>query len=177
MAWCFSKKKDRDKATQHFEAVKGELPDQLLPYAALAWLRMDKRAYPAGIRELTSLINKIPKPAGPEQQAAPLTPDPLEWAGRLCEYAVGVSEPSRQLTEAVVALDAAVAARGAHAVASYKSGRRHSADILADFDKKIGEATDDAEIGTLKVNRKQLANYADFPISQYKDQLLSHLDE
>ena len=40
------KKKDRDKAAQHFEIVKSELPDQLLPYAALAWLRMDKRAYP-----------------------------------------------------------------------------------------------------------------------------------
>ena len=59
------KKKDRDKATQHFETVKSELPDQLLPYAALAWLRMEKRAYPAAIRELASMIDKIPKPAAP----------------------------------------------------------------------------------------------------------------
>ena len=66
---------------------------------------------------------------------------------------------------------------GGHAVALYKQGREHTAEILADFDKKIGEATDDAEIGTLKVKRKQLANYTDFPISQYKEQLLSHLDE
>ena len=54
---------------------------------------------------------------------------------------------------------------------------QHTADILADFDKKIGEATEDADIGTLRVKRKLLANYADFPISQYKDQVLSHLDE
>ena len=47
---------------QHFEVVKSELPDRLLPYAALAWLRMEKRAYPAAIHELTNMINKIPKP-------------------------------------------------------------------------------------------------------------------
>ena len=40
--------KDRDKATQHFETVKSELPDRLLPYAALAWLRMEKRAVSGG---------------------------------------------------------------------------------------------------------------------------------
>ncbi|MGO9107969.1 MAG: protein kinase domain-containing protein [Thermoguttaceae bacterium] len=171
------KKKDRDKATQHFEAVKSELPDQLLPYAGLAWLRMEKRAYPAAVRELASMINKVPKPLRPEVPIPQLAHDPFEWAGRLREYAVGVSDRSRQLTEAVAALDAAVAARGAQAVARYEKGRQHTAEILADFDKKIAEGTEDAEIGTLKVNRKQLANYADFPISQYKDQLLSHLDE
>ena len=45
--------------------MKSELPDQLLPYAALAWLRMEKRAFPAAIHELTNMINKIPKPARP----------------------------------------------------------------------------------------------------------------
>ncbi len=66
---------------------------------------------------------------------------------------------------------------GPQAAALYAKGRQHSAEVLADFDKKIGEATDDAESGTLRVKRKLLANYADFPISQYKDQILSHLDE
>ena len=106
-----------------------------------------------------------------------LTPDPFEWAGQLRDYAVGVGGPSRQLSEAVAALDAAVAARGTQAAALYAKGRQHSADILADFDRKIDEATDDADKGTLTVNRKQLANYADFPISPYKEQVLSHLDE
>ncbi len=165
------KKKDREKAAQHFESVKSELPDRLLPYAALAWLKMEKRAYPAAIRELTNMVTKVPK------AVSPLTPEPFEWAGQLRDYAVGVSEPSRELTDAAAALDAAVAARGPQAVALYKKGRDHTAEILADFDKKIGEATEDADIGTLKVKRKLLANYTDFPIGQYKDQLLSHLDE
>ena len=171
------KKKDREKATQHFEAVKSTLSAPLLPCAALAWLRMEKRAYPAAVRELVNMINRIPKPASPELPLPPLMPDPFEWAGQLREYAAVGGDPSRQLTVAVAALDAAVAVRGTHAAALYAKGRQHSAEILADFDRKIGEATENAEIGTLKVNRKQLANYADFPISQYKDQVLAHLDE
>ena len=66
------KKKDREtreKATQHFEIVKSELPNQLLPYAALAWLRMDKRVYPAAIHELANMIDKVPKPARPESRS------------------------------------------------------------------------------------------------------------
>ena len=171
------KKRDRDKAAQHFEVVKGELPDQLLPYAALAWLRMDKRAYAAALHELTNMINKVPKPASPGLPQPIVTPEPFAWAGQLREYAVGVSEKSRQLDEAVAALDAAVKARGAQADGLYNKGRQHTAEILADFDKKIEEASVEADKLTLGVKRKSLANYTDFPISEYKDQVLSHLDE
>ncbi len=172
------KKRDWSKATQYFETAKGEMPNQLLPYAALAWLRMDvKRAYPAAIRELTAMINKIPKPSAPGQHVPPLQPDPFEWAGQLREHAKGVAESSALLDEAIAALDAAVAAQGAPAVALYEKGRKRAADILADFDKKIGEAATDEDILTLKMKRKALANYTEFPISQYKDQVLSHLDE
>ncbi len=167
------KKKDRDKALQHFEAVKGELPDRLLPYAALGWLKMYNRAYPAAIHELTELINKIPKTA----RSSALVPDPYEWAGQLRDYAAGQGRSSLPLKEAVSALDAAVAARGPQAAALYAKGRQRSAGILDDFDKKIEQSTDDAEKGTLATNRKQLANYSDFPINAYKEQVLAHLDE
>jgi hypothetical protein len=171
------KKKDRDKATQHFEAVKGEMPDRLLPYAALAWLRMEKRAFPAAVQELTNLVNKIPNPGKSNTPVVMPTPDPFEWAGQLRDYAIGVGEPSRQLTEAAAALDSAVAARGEQAALLYAKGCQHTREILAEFDRKIAEASEEAEIGTLKVKRRLLPNYADFPINQYKDQLLSHLDD
>ena len=111
------------------------------------------------------MINKIPKPASPGLPQPIVTPEPFEWAGQLRDYAVGVSEPSRQLDEAVAALDAAVKARGAQADGLYNKGRQHTAEILADFDKKIEEASEEAENGTLGVKRKSLANYTDFPIS------------
>jgi eukaryotic-like serine/threonine-protein kinase len=171
------KKRDRDKAAHHFEAVKGEMPDRLLPYAALAWLKMDKRAYPQAVSELVEMIKKIPKPVSPGLPEIMPKPDPFEWAGQMASYASGVSEPSRQLADAISALDAAVATRGAEAAALYAKGRKHSEEILADFDRKIADATDEATVGTLKTERKQLPSYTDFPISQYKEQLLSHLDE
>ena len=174
--------KVRTAATNHFEVVKSELPDRLLPCAALAWLGLEKRtSYPSAVRELTRMIEKVPKPASPGQSAGPLAPDPFEWAGRLREYAWGVADPppasSPQLAEEFGALDSAVAARGPAAVALYNQGRRHSHDILADFDSKIAAATEEADRLTLGVKRKQLANYAEFPLSQYKDQVLAHLDE
>ena len=148
---------------------------------AAAWLRMDKRSFPQGIHELTAMINKIPPPTGstrfPGGTPTALVPDPFEWAGQLRDYAVGVSEPSRQLDEEVAKLDAAVQAQGPQADALYQTGRKHTAEILADFDKKIAEATGEADIGTAKMNRKQLTKYSVFPINQYKDQVLSHLDE
>ena len=98
-----------------------------------------------------------------------MTPDPFEWAGRIREYAAGVGDPSRQLTEETAALDAAVAARGPEAVALYNKGRQHSKEILADFDNKIAAATEEADKGTLIVKRRLLANYADFPLAQYRD--------
>jgi serine/threonine-protein kinase len=173
--------KDPNRAATHFELVKNELPNRLLPYAGLAWLRLEKRSFSPGIRELARMIEKIPKPADPGQPPAALKPEPFQWTGQLREYAAGVCDPAdpsrRQLTEDVVALDAAVEARGAAAVALYNKGRRHSKEILDDFDKKIEAALTEADKGTLGVNRKQLANYADFPINQYKEQVLAHLDE
>ena len=53
-----------NKAAQHFEVVKSELPNQLLPHAALAWLRLENRRSFLGIPELVRMIEKIPKPAG-----------------------------------------------------------------------------------------------------------------
>jgi len=171
------KRRERDKAMQHFEVVKSELPDRLLPYAVLAWLKMDRRTYPAALHELTNMVEKTAKYTSPGSFGPPLTPELFEWAGQLRDYAAGVGEPSRQLSEAAAALDAAVAARGARAAALYKKGRDHTAEVLADFHGKIGEATDEAEKGRLTINRKQLSNYSDFPISQYRDQLLAHLNE
>jgi serine/threonine-protein kinase len=171
------KEKDREKAALHFEVVKSELPNQLLPYAALAWLRLEKRSFLLGITQLTKMIDKIPKPTGPDQSPARLTPEPFQWAGQLRDYAWGVSDASPQLTEELAVLDAAVDAHGAAAVALYNKGRQHSQVVLANFDKKIAAASEVADRLTLETNRKQLANYADFPISPYKDQVLAHVDE
>ena len=171
------KMKNREKAMEYFQTVKSELPQQLLPYAALAWLRMEKRTFPSALDELKGMINAIPKPARPNEPLPSQTPEPFSWAGQLRDYAAAVGDPSQQLTEQVAALDAAVAARGPAAKAIYEKGRQHSVAILADFDRKTANATEEADIDALKVKRKLLGNYTNFPISQCRDQILAHLDE
>ena len=172
------KRKDsegREKAIQHFQSMKSEMPQRLLPYAALAWLRMEKRTYPAAVHELAAMIAKIPSPPPPDMagEANYL----FSWAGQLRDHAAGVSEPSRQLGEALAALDAAVAAHGKTAVSLYEQGRKVSKDIVNDFEAKIANSSDETEISKIKIDRKQLFRYADFPLERYMRQVLLQLDE
>ena len=79
------KRKDgegREKAMQHFQVVKSQMPDRVLPYAALAWLRMDKRTYAAAVNELTAMMAKIPKLSDPGAVYSAEAKFPFRWSGR-----------------------------------------------------------------------------------------------
>ena len=169
----------REKATQHFQSVKLEMPNRLLPYAALAWLRLkgDKHTFAAGVNELTAMINKIPRPA---ETAQPYSYEAIflfPWTGRLREYAAGVGEPSRQLSDSLAALDAAVAVQSPEVSKLYAEGRQATAAVLADFDARMADSKDETEVSKLKVDRKQLSKYADFPLDKYIRQVLLMLDQ
>jgi eukaryotic-like serine/threonine-protein kinase len=168
----------REKALQHFQTVKSEMPDRLLPHAALAWLRMEKRTNPAAaVNELTAMVGKIPDPHAPDGSYAAEAKYLFRWAGQMREHAAGVGEASRQLSEALAALDAAVAAHGPAAKELYEQGRKASLAVLADFDARMAESKNETEISKLKVDRKQLSKYADFPLDQYIRQVLLQIDE
>ncbi len=170
--------KGREQAMQHFQVVKSEMPDRLLPYAALAWLRMEKRVNLAmAVNELTAMIEKIPKPTGPGA-AYPAEPKFLfRWSGQLREYAADVGEPSRQLSESLSALDAAIGTHGSQAADLYARGRKASEAVWADFNARTAESKDDAEISKLKVDRKQLTKYVDFPLDGYIRQVMQQIDQ
>ena len=169
--------KARDKALQHFEVLRTEMPDRLLPSVALAWLKMGKRAYVPAVNELLTLVNKIPKPSGPEASNSPEAKFLFRWAGQLREHAAGVSESSRLLDAALAALDTAVVAHGQQAADLYAKGRQTSAAVLADYDKRAAETSDEAETKKIEIDRRQLFRYADFPLNEYIRQLLAHLDD
>ena len=155
--------KERDTAAQHFEIVKNELPDRLLPYAALAWLRLEKRSFTLGDARADQ-DDREDSHAG--------RPRSVHRANHARAIPVGGATPRiRPRSQRAVASTQRRGGRagrrgsrpGAAAVALYNKGRRHSEEILADFDKKIELAVTDADKLTLGVNRKLLANYADFP--------------
>jgi serine/threonine-protein kinase len=174
------KRKDgegREKAIQHFQVLKSQMPDRLLPYAALAWLRMDKRTYAPAINELTAMTAKIPNSAEPEVPYSAEAKFLFRWTGQLREHAAGLGEMTLPLRDALTALDAAVAAHGPQALELYTQGRQSTAAVLADFDAKMAESKDETEVSKLKVDRKQLSKYADFPLDKYVRQVLLMLDQ
>jgi serine/threonine-protein kinase len=165
----------RDEAVKQFEEVKSEQPDRLLPSAALAWLRFDKRAYAAGVGDLTDMIGRIPKTPRSNGAEAKFL---ITWAGQMREFAsVAVQDPPRLLVDAIAGLDAAVAAHGPEALELYQKGRQKSEGIAADFDRRIAAESDEATQKKLAVDRRQMSQYLDFPITRYKDYILSHLDD
>ena len=174
------KRKDgegREKAMQHFQTVKSQMPDRILPYAALAWLRMDKRTYAAAVNELTAMVAKIPKQSAPEVPYSAEAKFLFRWTGQLREHAAGVGESTLPLREALAGLDAAIAAHGPQAVELYDQGRRATAAVLADFDARMADSKDETEVSKLKVDRKQLSKYAEFPLDKYIRQVLLMLDQ
>jgi hypothetical protein len=88
-----------------------------------------------------------------------------------------VGDPSRQLSESIAALDAAIAAHGQQASELYAQGQRATAAVLADFDARMAEAKDETVVSKLKVDRKQVTKYADFPLDKYIRQVVLMLDQ
>jgi serine/threonine-protein kinase len=172
------KAKDHDAAAGQFDELKVARPAMLFPLQGLAWLRFEKRNDTAGINCLLELLAKLPKPAaaaaaGPSEQL-------FTWIGQLREFAAVAEEPSHRPADDLLAqLDAAVAEHGNEAERFYKQGRDHALEVAAKFDHEISEAQDANEIARAKlraVDRRQLVNYAKFPLEKYVQEVLEGLD-
>ncbi len=165
----------RAEALKHFETLKAEKPDLLLPLEVLAWLRFERRLYPAGIDDLTELMSKIPRPKKPKEALPAELVYLFPWVGRLREFAAMVDE--RPVPEPSLArLDAAVAAHGAEAVKLYEQGREATRAVASDFDAKAASATDEATRAKLKIDRRQVAAYAVFPFDDAVQAILAGMD-
>ena len=172
------KAKDRDSALAYFEELKSENPDLLLPLQGLVWVRFDKRAYPAGVNELAGLVRHIPKPKTPAEEYSPEARHVFFWAGQLRGFvSSAVQDAGRPMAEALSNLDAAVAAHGPKAEELYQKGRARSETVVAEFDKRTAATDDDATAKLLKVQRRQLVHYAEFPFDEFAQQILAKLSE
>jgi hypothetical protein len=171
------KMKKREEALQHFGELKINHPDRPLPIRALAWLWFDKRSYNSGIDELAELVSKIPKA---EQPGRPLTDDAselLHWTGQLREFAAtAVQQNYRPNAQALATVDKAVAKHGPEAVEAYRQGRQKTASVVQNYDKQIASAADTATAAKLRVERRLLVNYAEFPFQEMLRQILAGLN-
>jgi hypothetical protein len=169
--------KTRDEAMKLFDELKLDRPELVSPLEAIAWLRFDRLAYEGGVSELVELVGKLAKPKSPSDTLPADVQQTFVWCGQLREFAAeGPVENKRPSADTLAALDAAVAAHGPEAETSYEQGRTKTRKILNDYDQKIAASPDEAEKGRLKVERRRLLHYADFPFDQTTREILGGLD-
>ncbi len=171
------KSKQRDESLKHLEELHVEHPDMVLPQMGLAWVRFDKRAYPAAVNDLRNLLTSIPPLAAPDKYYPESIQRAFYLAGQLREYAgSALPENWRPPTESLAALDQLAADRGPDATRFYQLGRKRTQDVLADFDNRIATSTAEADLARLKVERRRLVHYVSFPYDYFTRQILDGLD-
>jgi serine/threonine-protein kinase len=172
------KDKQRDPALKQFEEMKIQRPDLLLPLQGIAWARFEKRAYQAGLEELTELVSKIPKPSSAADSYPEAQRQVLSWIGQLREYAVLTVEPSRRPSaDSLATLDATVARCTIEGQRLYEGGRAKSRAIHAEFQQRIAAAESEALAARLKVERRGMLHYVEFPYSQSVQQVMDGLEQ
>lgn len=175
------KGRQREEARELFAGLKFEHPDWLLPLQGTAWAWFEERNYGAGISELREMVSKISKLKLAGEQHPEQARKLLNWTGRLREFVAitaekGLRPPSQSLAE----LDAAVAAQGKTAESLYQQGRQQARDLGRQIEKRAAEAKAAGKIATatglLRVELKQLHNYATFPFDDGQKQISNELD-
>lgn len=170
------KAKQRQEAFQHWEQVKINHPNLLLPLQSMAWIRFDKRTYASGVEELTELATMIPKPK-PGEALPEETRQVLDWIGQLREFAAVVPEGNWRAPERSCAkLDAAVAEHGDEAIRLYTRGRSRTKSTLNDYDRRISTAENEPTQKKLKIDRRTLKNYTQYPFDEIVQRILAGLD-
>jgi eukaryotic-like serine/threonine-protein kinase len=168
--------KEKD-ALKQIEDLRAAQPDLLLALEIGAWLHFRKQDYTSGTTELVELLTKMSasktKNANREQLARLLT-----WTGRLREFAaVAAGEQYRPPQGTLEEIDAAVARFPAKAQRLYEEGREQVRVQAAEFDKKIAAEGDKSAMLQIQVKRRQLPNYATFPLDPIAKGVLERLDQ
>jgi len=169
------KSRQKADAMKHFESLKSEHANLPLPLAALAWLRFERGTIPAGVDELEELLNKLPKSTGPGKSYPPDVQPLFPWIGQLREFAGTIDERHSTPAQTLSKLDAAVAAHGEAAVKLYEQGREETRTRLKQIDTKI-ESADEAAQAKLRIYRRQITSYAQFPLDPAVQGILAGLD-
>lgn len=172
------KQKQRDAATKQFEELRLQRPDLLLPLQAVAWMRFEQWAYQSGIDELSALVARMPQPKTPDTPYSEEERQLFQWIGQLREYADhAVEKMRRPSSPSLSALDAVVAKAGTDAQRHYEQGRAKSRAIAADFDKRSAAAVSGADKAKLKIERRRMVHYVDFPYDPIVRRILAGLDQ
>ncbi len=168
---------DRKEAQQQFEQLKIDHPELLLPRVALAWSLFERQSYSRGLEELIQMLTSVPKP---KDSSLPSDWQSLfPWIGQLREFAELIPEGAvRAKPELLEQLDSAVSQWGAAAIQAYEQGRSKTRWLFERFDQQIADPNaDEAARLRLKVQRRQLTQYATFPFDVMAQQILASMEK
>ncbi len=172
------KARKRDEAVGIFEEIKIEDPELLLPLQGLVWVQFEKRYYRSGMNALVDLLDGIAKPKKADAPYPAEAQGALRWAGLLREYAaVAAEQRLRPPQQSLDAVDAAAAAHGRQATQFYQQGRDLVKKTAGEFDAKIAAAAGEAATAKLKIERRLLNSYTNFPFNELAKQVVAGLDE
>jgi hypothetical protein len=155
-------KKDTE-ALKVFDELKTEQPDHLLPLEATVWLRsLHTNELAGGVADLLRLVSKL---ASQEGEASSAVQGVANWTGRMREFASTVAPEQRRPPQALFEqIDDAAKQLPVATRAAYEQGRQHVRKVAAEFDKQADDAPDKQEQLAIQTKRRQLTNYAVFPI-------------
>lgn len=170
------------KARQHTEAlailreVLIQKPATPVAWEASAWAKFERRTYQEGMSDLVQLLKHLPadsSAAGAEGKARV-----LPWIGRLREFcAQALPADRRPSAAALAALDAAIAARSNEEKKLMAEGRDAVREVLADFDRRLADATETNAQVQLRYERWQLRHHASLSCEALVQQVLARLDD
>lgn len=171
------KLRQRDLAIKQFEEIKTYCPSPVLPMQAIAWVRFEKREYQSGIEAIVELIPKVPDPKRPDDSYTGIEKQVFFWTGQLREYVVTAVEDGLRPSAGVLrSLDTAVARHGVNAQRLYEEGRAKSQAIYSDFGRQIAMAESEALVVKLKIERRRMVHYVQFPYKLHVQQIVAGLD-
>jgi hypothetical protein len=177
-AMLLLKARRRDEAPRQFEELRLDRPKSLLPLMGIAWGHVDRRGYKQALDSLVDMVNQFAKPAKAGEQFSEEAKLAAGWAGQLREFIEnGAEMADSRLPAAYAALDAAIKQHGPQIETVYGQGRSRVRARLAEFDQRIASAASEADNSRLKVERKQVTHYAQFPFDEAVQRVLAGLDQ
>jgi len=161
------------KARKYDDAVKElrdawkQFPRQLLSVEGMVWALFERRDYVNGVKGLAVIATDLPEDIGTAERVA-------EWIGRLRGFAAA-EEPRIPPTE-LEKIDQAVSRAPGSVQAAYQAGRKHTASVIADFQRQMDAATDEADrLKISNIERRRLGKYASFPFEAAVDRVRSRM--
>jgi hypothetical protein len=158
-----------------FERIRRDFPDAVIAHQAMAWQLVLLNRKREAMDALEQMVRKLPKPAEGQQWDSH-SQHLLAFAGALrsfCLYAADPPVAPSQTTK----LDNAVIELGDAAKEHYGQGVQQVRAEVKKLDEQLASATEDADLSSIKFQRRLLSHYLKFDFKQAGEAIRRDLEK